>query len=139
MKKYFKDIKKPKWYIIVCAIFLYIFQCMAIINICPQFGGEYYLIIPLQLITGYLNVLVFLMAQKDVAHRLFLATIAISVVCGVAASFLIFQDIYTSVSGFEGILDGAVMQITLSMVFYVLINLSKCIILDRHTKHSEEC
>jgi len=128
MKKYFTDIKKPKWYVIALGLILFASQCMAIISLCYQFGGGYYLIIPLQLFAGYLNVLIYLMLQKDKRRRDFPIFLIISAVLGVISALLIFDDVYTSVPGIEGVFYGLVMQGTIGLVFYALIRTLKKVI-----------
>ncbi len=125
MKKYFTDIIKPKWYVVVIGLLVFTAQCMAMISLCYQFGGGYYLIIPLQLITGYLNVIIFLMFQKDKKRKDSIAIAVAAIALAVAASLLIFSDIYTSVPALKGVFYGVVMQITLSLAFYVSIRLAK--------------
>lgn len=134
MKKYFTDIKKPKWYVIALGLILFTSQCMAIISLCYQFGGGYYLIIPLQLFAGYLNVLIYLMLQKDKRRRDFPIFLIISAVLGVISALLIFDDVYTSVPGVEGVLYGLVMQGTIGLIFYAVIRtLKKLIFMGKKT------
>jgi low temperature requirement protein LtrA len=138
MGSYFKDIIKPKWYIWVLFTVTFIFQCLAVINLCAQFGGGYYVIIPIQLIIGYLNVLMYLMVQKDSGRKDFVYTAIISVVLGVGAAFLIFDGLYTSVPGLKGIVYGILMQISIAMAFYAAIQIGKLMIIKIKTKKTAE-
>ena len=128
MKKYFNDINKPKWYIIILGIILFISQCMAAINLCYQFGGGYYVIIPLQVAAGYLNVMMFLMVQKDKVVRRFWAYVSISLIFGAVAALLIFDNLYFSVPGLKGIFYGVMAQYTLAAAFYAAAGLVRGLI-----------
>jgi uncharacterized membrane protein HdeD (DUF308 family) len=138
MKKYFTDIIKPKWYIIVLGIVLFIAQCMAAINLCYQLGGGYYVIIPVQVIAGYLNVMMFLMVQKDKGSRGFWAFALISVILGAISALLIFDNVYSSVPGAKGIFYGALAQYTLAAAFYAALGVVRALISYLKPKKSAE-
>lgn len=136
MKKYFTDIKKPRWYIIVLGIILFTSQCTAIINLCYQLGGGYYVIIPLQVLAGYLNVLMFLMVQKEKGTRGFWAFLLISAVLGTAGALIIFDNLYMSVPGVKGVLYGVMAQYTLAAAFYAAIGAVRNLIFMAKKKKS---
>ncbi len=117
MRNYFRDISKPRWYVVVLFAFAFIVQCMAVINLCAQFGGGYYVIIPIQVVIGYLNVFLYLVVQKDIRQRKFAYIAAIGLVLGLAASFLLFEGVYTSVPRLKGVMYGVMMQVSLAEAF----------------------
>ena len=125
MKKYFRHIIKPKWYILLIGMFFYMVQCFSIIQLCAQFGGGYYTIAPLQLFVGYVNVMVYLMMQKDIQYKSFVVFVALSLTIGIASAYLIFPNLYTSVPGVNGVFYGIIMKLILSMVCYVIIGAIK--------------
>ncbi len=131
MEVYFKDIKKPKWYIILIGVLVFILQCMAAINLCAQFGGGYYTIVPIQLVVGYADVIIYLMMQKDIGLRRIAYTAIISVVAGVMVSFLIFRSVYSSVPGAKGIVYGVMMQLSIAVITYVVIRTASQLALKR--------
>ena len=138
MKKYFTDIKKPKWYIIALGIILFTSQCLAAINLCYQLGGGYYVIIPVQVVAGYLNVMMYLMVQKDKDERAFWAYAAISLVLGAASALLIFENLYFSVPGLKGIFYGVLAQYTLAAAFYAALGAVRGLVLSLKHKKSVE-
>ena len=128
MKKYFKEIKKPKWYLALAAVVVFAIQSTAVINLGFGMGWNYYSIIPVQVVAGYLNVLVFLMVQKDRHEKRFWAYAAISVVAGAAIGLAAVEGLYTSVAGLKGVLFGAAAQYTLALAVYAVIGVIKSLI-----------
>ncbi len=131
MKKYFKDIKKPKWYLALAAVVVFAIQCTAVINLGFGMGWNYYAIIPVQVAAGYLNVLMFLMVQKDMKQKHFWAFAAISIVAGAAIGIAFIEGLYTTVAGAKGVLYGVTAQLTLASAVYALISAIKSMIAGR--------
>jgi hypothetical protein len=134
MKKYFKDIKKPKWYLALAAVVLFAIQCTAVINLGFGMGWNYYSIIPVQVAAGYLDVLMFLMVQKDHHEKRFWAYAAISVVVGAAIGLAAVEGLYVSVAAVKGMLYGAAAQFTLASAVYAIIGVIKSIIAAKKPK-----
>ena len=97
------------------------------------------MIIPVQVIAGYLNVMMFLMVQKDKGSRGFWAFALISVIIGRDFGAFDFPTTFIRpCRGAKGIFYGALAQYTLAAAFYAALGVVRALISYLKPKKSAE-
>lgn len=134
MRKYFRNIVKPRWYVLIISVLLYILQCSALIPACRELGGEYYAIIPIQLVVGLLDIMFYLIVQKERWSKTQITFQIASIILGAIIVKLVLSSPFTLAEGIVGVLYGVVLYLTNALVIYVLINSIKSLVV----KHNEE-
>jgi predicted acetyltransferase len=120
MRRYFRDVKKPRWYTLIIAAVIYIWQCMIIIPALRAVGGEYYSIIATQLFVGTANIMFYLIYQKARKKKSNIVKIIINLLLGTILALLLWDEPFELLFGVMGILGGIMLCISNSIVVYVL-------------------
>lgn len=132
MKKYFRNIVKPKWYVLIISAIIYILQCSALIPACRELGGEYYAIIPTQLVVGLLDIMFYLIVQKEKWSKTQITFQIVSIVLGIIIVNLVLSSPFALAEGVVGLLYGVVLCMTNALIIYVLINSIKSLVVKQN-------
>ncbi len=125
LKRYITNIIKPKWYIIILFALIFTWQCFAIIAMYKMYGMDYYIIGISQLITGFLNILLYLIIQKEKEHKGFKVNILISLLFSVPIANWIIKTPFLMLPGIKGIFYGNAICLFFASLLFIIINIIK--------------
>ncbi len=128
MKKYFRNVKPPRWYVLIVAAIVFTWQCTAIIPMFLDFGGGYYTVIPIQVIAGVLLVMMYLLMQKDIREKAFPVYIIISLLCAIVTMRIVFTNPFSAIAGYQGVLYGIAVCLAFATGYYFLLGLLRSVV-----------
>ena len=129
MRNYFKEIKKPKWYMLIIAAIIYTWQCMAIISMFTLLGGGYFTVAPIQFVAGLLFIMTYLIVLKDNKQKSFWIFIIASVMCAIISTRLLFPQPFSSVPGVTGVMYGIAVCLTFVTGYFVVMSIIRQLII----------
>lgn len=125
MRRYFKNVKKPRWYTLIIAAIIYIWQCSAMIPAMRAFGYEYVIIIAAQLAVGVANIFAYLILQKDKKDKYIVLRAIVSLALGTATTMLLWDEPFKLLFGIFGVFGGVIICLSNAIILFVMYSMIK--------------